>query len=123
MEHQCYDGAVSDEQPHHAAVCKKMERLIHLMQDEKSGVPIRTVKSFMSKIPSVFAGSDLVDWIMCNLSIEDRGAAVHLASLLAAYGYIFSITDHHLMVKDDASYYRFQTPFFLVIKQLGTREC
>ncbi|XP_015769416.1 PREDICTED: regulator of G-protein signaling 7-like [Acropora digitifera] len=112
MEHQCYDGAVSDEQPHHAAVCKKMERLIHLMQDEKSGVPIRTVKSFMSKIPSVFAGSDLVDWIMCNLSIEDRGAAVHLASLLAAYGYIFSITDHHLMVKDDASYYRFQTPFF-----------
>lgn len=36
------------------------------------------------------------------------GAAVHLASLLAAYGYIFSITDHHLMVKDDASYYRFQ---------------
>jgi len=36
------------------------------------------------------------------------GAAVHLSSLLAAYGYIFSITDHHLMVKDDASYYRFQ---------------
>ncbi|XP_020631638.1 regulator of G-protein signaling 7-like isoform X2 [Orbicella faveolata] len=91
---------------------EKMEKLIYQMQDEKSGVPIRTVKSFMSKIPSVFTGSELVDWVMSNLSIEDRGAAVHLASLLAAYGYIFSITDHHLMVKDDASYYRFQTPFF-----------
>ncbi|KAJ7357838.1 Regulator of G-protein signaling 7 [Desmophyllum pertusum] len=106
------DGVISDERPHHAAVCNKMEKLIHQMQDEKCGVPIRTVKSFMSKIPSVFTGSELVDWVMHNLSIEDRGAAVHLASLLAAYGYIFSITDHHLMVKDDASYYRFQTPFF-----------
>ncbi|XP_068752248.1 regulator of G-protein signaling 7-like [Montipora capricornis] len=112
MEHQTYDGAANDEQPPHAAVCKKMEKLIHLMQDEKSGVTIRTVKSFMSKIPSVFTGEQLLDWVMSNSSIEDRGAAVHLASLLAAYGYIFSITDHHLMVKDDASYYRFQTPFF-----------
>lgn len=112
MDDQTSDGVISDEQPHHAAVCKKMEKLIHMMQDEKSGVLIRTVKGFMSKIPSVFTGSDLVDWVMTNLSIEDRGAAVHLASLLAAYGYIFSIADHHLMVKDDASYYRFQTPFF-----------
>ena len=30
------------------------------MQDEKSGVPIRTVKSFMSKIPSVFTGEENV---------------------------------------------------------------
>lgn len=107
-----HDGVLSDDQPPHATVCKKMEKLINQMQDEKAGVPIRTVKSFMSKIPSVFTGSDLVDWIMGNIAIEERGAAVHLASLLAAYGYIFSITDHHLMVKDDASYYRFQTPFF-----------
>ena len=26
------------------------------MQDEKTGVPIKTVKSFMTKIPSVFTG-------------------------------------------------------------------
>ena len=37
-----------------------MEKLIHQMQDEKSGVPIRTVKSFMSKIPSVFTGEENV---------------------------------------------------------------
>ena len=38
-----------------------MEKLIHQMQDEKSGVPIRTVKSFMSKIPSVFTGEEIAD--------------------------------------------------------------
>ena len=38
-----------------------MEKLIHQMQDEKSGVPIRTVKSFMSKIPSVFTGVEIAD--------------------------------------------------------------
>ncbi|EDO34351.1 predicted protein [Nematostella vectensis] len=89
-----------------------MEKIIQRMQDERKGVPIRTVKSFMSKIPSVLTGSELVDWMMDNLMIEDRGEGVHLASLLAAYGYVFSITDHHLMVKDDSSYYRFQTPYF-----------
>ena len=39
----------------------QMEKLIHQMQDEKSGVPIRTVKSFMSKIPSVFTGEERAD--------------------------------------------------------------
>ena len=38
------------------------------MQDEKSGVPIRTVKSFMSKIPSVFTGDRniMLVKIMCG---------------------------------------------------------
>ena len=33
-----------------------MEQIIEKMQDEQTGVPVRTVKSFMSKIPSVFNG-------------------------------------------------------------------
>lgn len=33
-----------------------MEAIIEKMQDENTGVPVRTVKSFMSKIPSVFTG-------------------------------------------------------------------
>jgi regulator of G-protein signaling len=33
------------------------------MQDETNGIPIRTVKSYMSKIPSVFIGSDLIQWL------------------------------------------------------------
>lgn len=63
-----------------------------------------------------------IKWININNSLSDcfnshTGAAVHLASLLAAYGYIFSITDHHLMVKDDASYYRFQVCWTLTDKR------
>lgn len=104
------------DEPPHAIVCSKMQKIIQQMQDEKNGVPIRTVKSFMSRIPSVFTGSELVDWIMANLGSDDRGEAVHLASLLAAYGYIFSINDHNLMIRDDGSYYRFQTPYFWLSK-------
>ena len=33
-----------------------MECIIEQMQDDDTGVPVRTVKSFMSKIPSVFTG-------------------------------------------------------------------
>lgn len=34
----------------------QMEQIVEKMQDEASGVPVKTVKSFMSKIPSVFTG-------------------------------------------------------------------
>lgn len=34
----------------------QMERIVEMMQDESTGVPVRTVKSFMSKVPSVFTG-------------------------------------------------------------------
>lgn len=124
-----------------------MERLIHLMQDEKSGVPIRTVKSFMSKIPSVFAGekimlsfkeswkslssnfllgrtalhitatlsklwllvfsllfvgSDLVDWIMCNLSIEDRGIT---NNIIIAVFKIFYCHNYFIYCKCNINYF------------------
>ena len=47
----------------------QMERLIHMMQDEKSGVLIRTVKGFMSKIPSVFTGDqNKLLWYQMNFN-------------------------------------------------------
>ncbi|EGV99592.1 Regulator of G-protein signaling 6 [Cricetulus griseus] len=83
------------------------------MQDDKTGgVPIRTVKSFLSKIPSVVTGTDIVQWLMKNLSIEDPVEAIHLGSLIAAQGYIFPISDHVLTMKDDSTFYRFQAPYF-----------
>uniref|UniRef100_A0A672U2H7 Regulator of G protein signaling 6 n=1 Tax=Strigops habroptila TaxID=2489341 RepID=A0A672U2H7_STRHB len=83
------------------------------MQDDKTGgVPIRTVKSFLSKIPSVVTGADIVQWLMKNLSIEDPGEAIHLGSLIAAQGYVFPISDHVLTLKDDGTFYRFQAPYF-----------
>lgn len=93
-------------------VYKKMERIVEKMQDETSGVPVRTVKSFMSKIPSVFTGSDLILWMTKNLDVEDQTEALHLAHLMAAHGYFFPIDDHMLTVRNDNTFYRFQTPYF-----------
>ncbi|XP_012922895.1 regulator of G-protein signaling 6 isoform X3 [Heterocephalus glaber] len=91
----------------------KIEDIITKMQDDKTGgVPIRTVKSFLSKIPSVVTGTDIVQWLMKNLSIEDPVEAIHLGSLIAAQGYIFPISDHVLTMKDDGTFYRFQAPYF-----------
>ncbi|GBP41845.1 Regulator of G-protein signaling 7 [Eumeta japonica] len=102
----------SPEESPNYLIYKKMEAIIEKMQDEHTGVPVRTVKSFMSKIPSVFTGSDLVAWLMRHLSIEETWEALHLAHLLAAHGYLFPIDDHCLTVKNDNTYYRFQTPYF-----------
>ncbi|XP_071834820.1 regulator of G-protein signaling 7-like isoform X2 [Apostichopus japonicus] len=92
-------------------VYRKIEKLIQRMQDEKHGVPVRTVKSFMSKVPSVFTGADLVQWLMKTLDV-DQANAIHLGSLVAAHGYFFPITDHVLTLRDDNTFYRFQTPYF-----------
>uniref|UniRef100_A0AAV2KCU0 Regulator of G-protein signaling 6 n=1 Tax=Knipowitschia caucasica TaxID=637954 RepID=A0AAV2KCU0_KNICA len=81
------------------------------MQEETAGVPIRTVKSFMSKIPSVVTGADIVQWLMKTLGIEDT-EAMHMGSLIASQGYLFPISDHILSLKDDGTFYRFQAPYF-----------
>ncbi|XP_016319469.1 regulator of G-protein signaling 7-like [Sinocyclocheilus anshuiensis] len=80
-------------------VYRKMEDVIARMQDEKNGIPIRTVKSFLSKIPSVFSGSDIVQWLLKNLCIEDQVEALHLGTLMAAHGYFFPISDHVLTMR------------------------
>ncbi|KAF5289565.1 hypothetical protein FQA39_LY15012 [Lamprigera yunnana] len=100
-----------EESPNHL-LYKKMEKVVEKMQDETIGVPVRTVKSFISKIPSVFTGSDLVMWMVKNLDIEDQADALHLAHLMAAHGYFFPIDDHVLTLKNDNTFYRFQTPYF-----------
>ncbi|KAK6307206.1 hypothetical protein J4Q44_G00223540 [Coregonus suidteri] len=94
-------------------VYRKIEDINMRIQDEKAGgVAIRTVKSFLSKIPSVVSGADIVQWLMKNLSIEDSAEAIHLGSQIAALGYLFPISDHVLTLKDDGTLYRFQAPFF-----------
>lgn len=95
-----------------AGVYKKMEIIIEQMQDENTGVPVKTVKSLMAKIPSVFTGADLIQWMMKNLVIDDISEALHLGHLMASHGYLFPIDDHVLTVKNDNTFYRFQTPFF-----------
>lgn len=50
-----------------------MESLIKEMQDEETGVPVRSQKVFLSSIPAAFAGYDIIEWLMERLSIEDSG--------------------------------------------------
>ena len=51
----------------------KMEQVLAKMQDDEAGVPVKNVKSFMNKIPSVFTGVDLVTWLMSQTSDLDFG--------------------------------------------------
>lgn len=89
-----------------------MEKVVEKMQAENGGVNVRTVKGFMTKIPSVFSGADLINWILKNVEVDDTQEALHLAHLFASHGYLFPIDDHYLTVKNDNTFYRFQTPYF-----------
>ncbi|XP_049952575.1 regulator of G-protein signaling 11 [Schistocerca serialis cubense] len=56
---------------------------------------------------------DLIEWLMERLNIEESAEAVHLANQLCQYGYYFPVSDSkNLIVKDDSSLYRFQTPYY-----------
>lgn len=68
-----------------------MEAIVDRMQSENGGVCVKTVKAFMSKIPSVFSGADLISWIQKNMEVEDVVEAIHIAHLLASHGYLFPI--------------------------------
>ncbi|KAM3716130.1 Regulator of G-protein signaling egl-10 [Dirofilaria immitis] len=97
--------------PNHM-IYQKLENLVQTMLDPENGVPIKTVKSFLTKIPSVFTGQDLIAWIMKNMNMTDLADALHLSHLIASHGYLFQIDDHVLTVKNDGTFYRFQTPYF-----------
>lgn len=90
------------------ALYQKMESIITQMKDPNTGVPIKTVKSFLTKIPDVFSGEDVVEWLMNNKKITDQAEAIHLGSLIAAHGYFFPIDDHVITLKNDGTFYRFQ---------------
>ena len=101
-----------DDTPNHMVYSKMEDILDRMQRDDGSGVPIRTVKSFMTKIPSVFTGADLVTWLLTNTDVSDAGEAIMMANRMAAHGYFFPIDDHVPVVKNDNTYYRFQTPYY-----------
>ena len=62
---------------------KKMEtndisELVKLMRHPETGVPLRAVKSFLSRIPDVFTGEDLVGWLRKTYDIDTADEAIHL---------------------------------------------
>ncbi|KAF6029030.1 hypothetical protein EB796_012661 [Bugula neritina] len=89
-----------------------MDELVERMCSADVGIPIKTEKSFRTRTPSVFTGAAVINWIQTNLGPMDLAESMHLSHMIAAHGYIFPIDDHILTVKNDASFYRFQTKFF-----------
>ena len=54
--------------------------LVKLMRHPETGVPLRAVKSFLSRIPDVFTGEDLVGWLRKTYDIDTADEAIHLGS-------------------------------------------
>ncbi|XP_060527624.1 regulator of G-protein signaling 11 isoform X2 [Cylas formicarius] len=98
---------------HRPKAFDKMEELVREMQDtEQGGVPVRSQKIFLTSIPAAFMGYDLIEWLMMRLEIEES-EALNIANQLCQYGYFFPISDSkNLVVKDDSSLYRFQSPYY-----------
>ncbi|XP_055384762.1 uncharacterized protein LOC129614265 [Condylostylus longicornis] len=91
---------------------EKMENLVREMKDENNGVPVRHQKIFLTSIPYAFMGYDLIEWLMDRLTIEES-EALNLANQLCLHGYFFPVNDTKtLVVKDDSSLYRFQSPYY-----------
>lgn len=100
---------------HRPMAFDKMESLIKEMQDPETGVPVRSQKLFLTYIPSAFMGYDLVEWLMerFNLDESTNVEAINLANQLCQYGYFFPVNDSkNLILKDDSSLYRFQSPYY-----------
>ncbi|CAH0701685.1 unnamed protein product [Spodoptera exigua] len=106
---------LADVPRHRPLAFDKMESLIKEMQDPDSGVPVRSQKLFLTLIPSAFMGYDLVEWLMDRFNFEEptNVEAINLANQLCQYGYFFPVNDlKNLVLKDDSSLYRFQSPYY-----------
>ncbi|XP_047988362.1 uncharacterized protein LOC125227975 isoform X2 [Leguminivora glycinivorella] len=106
---------LSDVPRHRPLAFDKMESLIKEMQDPETGVPVRSQKLFLTYIPSAFMGYDLVEWLMDRFNLDEQSnvEAINLANQLCQYGYFFPVNDSkNLVLKDDSSLYRFQSPYY-----------
>uniref|UniRef100_A0A915LS24 Regulator of G-protein signaling 7 n=1 Tax=Meloidogyne javanica TaxID=6303 RepID=A0A915LS24_MELJA len=110
----CSTSFAEEKHPHpNMLIYRKMEKLINQMLHSEDGIKIKTVKSFLSKIVSVFSGQDLIVWLIAHIDVFDEIDANHLLHLFASHGYIFQVDDHVITMKGgDTSFYRFQTPYF-----------
>ncbi|XP_022620664.1 regulator of G-protein signaling 9-like [Seriola dumerili] len=91
---------------------KKLEAMVVEMQDLKSGVKGSEQKLNVTKIPHVITGQDIIAWIASKMKTETEEAHV-FGTMLVAYGYIYPLQNHKKLVMcNDTSLYRFQTPYF-----------
>uniref|UniRef100_A0A3B4BFP7 RGS domain-containing protein n=1 Tax=Periophthalmus magnuspinnatus TaxID=409849 RepID=A0A3B4BFP7_9GOBI len=102
----------------HRGMCLlQVEALVVEMQDTKSGVKGSEQKLNVTSIPHVITGTPHIYVhtlyvLPCHTEVLPAEAQV-LGTMLVAYGYIYPIQNHKkLVLCNDASLYRFQTPYF-----------
>uniref|UniRef100_H3DAD6 Regulator of G-protein signaling 9 n=1 Tax=Tetraodon nigroviridis TaxID=99883 RepID=H3DAD6_TETNG len=99
------------------ACLKKAEKVILEMQDLKTGVKSQLQRLVITTIPHAITGEDITAWVAHRFQIDQQEAR-NFGSLLVALGYIYPLQDHRrLVIKADASLYRFQTPYFWPTQQ------
>uniref|UniRef100_A0A8C5DWA4 Regulator of G-protein signaling 9-like n=1 Tax=Gouania willdenowi TaxID=441366 RepID=A0A8C5DWA4_GOUWI len=92
--------------------CFQLEAIMVEMQDPKSGVKGSEQKLNVTTIPHVIAGKDIVAWVAEKMKITAEEAQA-FSTMLVAYGYIYPLQNHKKLVMcNDDTLYRFQTPYF-----------
>uniref|UniRef100_A0A8C3AY12 Regulator of G protein signaling 9b n=1 Tax=Cyclopterus lumpus TaxID=8103 RepID=A0A8C3AY12_CYCLU len=99
------------------ACLKKVEKLLLEMQDPKTGVKSQPQRLVITTIPHAITGEDIIAWLADRFQVDTQEAR-NFVSMLVALGYIYPLQDHRrLVIKPDASLYRFQTPYFWPTQQ------
>uniref|UniRef100_A0A0K0FY43 G protein signaling regulator EAT-16 (projected from Caenorhabditis elegans ortholog eat-16) n=1 Tax=Strongyloides venezuelensis TaxID=75913 RepID=A0A0K0FY43_STRVS len=74
--------------------------------------PLKTHKYFRIAVPQAMTGQTLVQLLHDLLQLDDNTEALHLATLLLQYGYIFPVIEQSNLVRDDNTLYRIQLPYY-----------
>uniref|UniRef100_A0A3Q3KUJ3 Regulator of G protein signaling 9 n=1 Tax=Mastacembelus armatus TaxID=205130 RepID=A0A3Q3KUJ3_9TELE len=96
-------------------ICLQAEKVLLEMQDPKTGVRSQTQKLVITTIPHAITGEDTVTHTHKYTNTDESR---NFGSMLVALGYIYPLQNHkRLVIKPDASFYRFQTPYFWPTQQ------
>ncbi|XP_032444003.1 regulator of G-protein signaling 9a [Xiphophorus hellerii] len=96
---------------------KKLDAIVVEMQDPKNGVKGSEQKLNVTTIPHAIAGANIIAWISNKMKTTTEEAQV-FGTMLVAYGYIYPLQNHRKLVMcNDSSLYRFQTPYFWPTQQ------
>ena len=87
----------------------KLEVVVIKLISEPTKLPVRTLKSLFrtTSAVSVFNGNELVSNLMTKLQ-TDRREALHIATQLYKYGYLYAVEQGVSALRDDSTLYRMQ---------------